>query len=144
MRLFFRFLIFLFHSNPRDVFPKRVLPTETVTSRNSHWYEEVQTSRRKGKRKIQIQNLHTRVSIVINIQVHFLLGNNCNFFTINTTDYGVRNPGIKIGKKLFTPKENIPELIVPDLTNCEVKYLYTIRFSENNKPCNIDGIDQFL
>lgn len=36
--------------------------------------------------------------------------------------FGVRNPGYKLGHKYIIPPEMIPELVVPDLKGCEVRF----------------------
>lgn len=50
------------------------------------------------------------------------------------TNYGHREPGYKLGNKHYVPPESIPELIVPDLTNCPLKPYVSYRAVDRNEP----------
>lgn len=42
---------------------------------------------------------------------------------VSQSDYGVRETTVKVGRKLVTVKEKIPDIIVPDLDNFNVNIL---------------------
>ncbi|VVC29356.1 Hypothetical protein CINCED_3A008258 [Cinara cedri] len=46
------------------------------------------------------------------------------------TDYGVRETTIKVGRKFITVKEKIPDIIVPDLENFDLKPYVSYRVPE--------------
>ncbi|XP_065204820.1 large ribosomal subunit protein mL41 [Planococcus citri] len=50
------------------------------------------------------------------------------------TNYGHREPGYVLGGKRYVPPESIPELIVPDLTDCPFKPYVSYRAVTRDEP----------
>lgn len=110
---------------------------EKEISRISYFTIVEQINLKNNNKKTQIKTLKLQVitlvflfllQISVNQSVLVLLIHAVyhyfSFVIINNSDYGVRETTVKVGHKFITVKEKIPDIIVPDLDNFDVSFLY--------------------